>query len=87
MGGGDEGGELIFFINFNFPYVNILIFKLNRTSSPFNKGLYMVESNSKFDKSFNWLGNKNACTTDYFQYAIVVCNSDWAVPYGDNKAK
>ena len=30
MGGGDEGGELIFFINFNFPYVNILIFKLNR---------------------------------------------------------
>jgi len=64
-----------------------VIFKLNGASSPFNKGLYMVESNSKFDKTFNWLGNKNAATTDYFQYAIVVSNSEWAVPYGDNKAK
>ena len=64
-----------------------VIFKLNGASSPFNKGLYLVESNSKFDKSFNWVGNKNASTTDYLQYAIVVSNSDWAVPYGDNKTK
>ena len=34
----------------------------------------------------NWSGNKLAATTDYFQYVIVVRNSDWAVPYGDNKA-
>ncbi len=64
-----------------------VIFKLNGASSLFTKGLYLVESNSKFDKTFNWQGNKNAATTDYFQYAIVVSNSDWAVPYGDNKAK
>ncbi len=64
-----------------------VIFKLIGASLPFNKGLYLVESNSKFDKTFNWLGNKNAATTDYFQYAIVVSNSEWAGPFGDNKTK
>ncbi len=64
-----------------------VIFKLNGATSPFKKGLYLVESNSKFDKTFNLMGNKTAATTDYFQYAIVVSNSEWAVPYGDNKAK
>ena len=64
-----------------------VIFKLNGASSPFKKGLYMVESNSKFDKKFDWRGNKSGSTTNYFQYAIVVSNSEWAVPYGDNKAK
>jgi len=64
-----------------------VLFKLNGASSPFNKGLFMVESNSTFDKTFNWQGCKNAATTNYFQYAIVVSNSEWAVPYGDNKAK
>ena len=64
-----------------------VIFKLNGISSPYNRGLYLVESNSKFDKSFNWQGNKSAATTNYFQYAIVVSNSEWAMPYGDNKAK
>jgi len=64
-----------------------VLFKLNGVSSPYNKGLYLVESNSKFDKTFNWQGNKKAATTNYFQYAIVLSNSEWAVPYGDNKAK
>lgn len=64
-----------------------VIFKLKGASSPFSRGLYLVESNSKFDKTFNWMGNKTAATTDYFQYAIVVSNSEWAVPYGDNKAR
>lgn len=64
-----------------------VIFKLNGASTPFSRGLYLVESNSKFDKTFNWMGNKTAATTDYFQYAIVVSNSEWAVPYGDNKAR
>ncbi len=64
-----------------------VIFKLNAPASPFNTGLKMVESSSQFDKTFNWAGNKNAATTSYFQYAIVVSNSDWAVPYGDNVAK
>ena len=64
-----------------------VIFKLNGASSPFTKGLYLVESNSKFDKTFNWIGSKNTGTVNYFQYAIVVSNSEWAVPYGDNKAK
>jgi hypothetical protein len=64
-----------------------VIFKLNATASPYNKGLNLVESNSQFDKTFNWLGNKTAATIDYFQYAIVVSNSDWAVPYGDNTTK
>jgi hypothetical protein len=62
-----------------------VIFKLIGNESPFNKGLQLVESSSKFDKTFNWSGNKFAATTDYFQYLIVVRNSDWAVPYGDNK--
>ncbi len=64
-----------------------VIFKLNAPSSPYNKGLNLVESSSQFDKTFNWQGNKNAATTNYFQYVIVVSNSMWAVPYGDNKAK
>ncbi len=64
-----------------------VIFKLNAASSPYHKGLTLVESSSQFDKSFNWQGNKNAATTNYFQYAIVVSNSEWAVPYGENKAK
>jgi hypothetical protein len=63
-----------------------VIFKLIGNESPYNKGLQLVESSSKFDKTFNWSGNKLAATTDYFQYLIVVRNSDWAVPYGDNKA-
>ncbi len=63
-----------------------VIFKLVGSESPYNKGLQLVESSSQFDKTFNWLGNKLAATTDYFQYVIVVRNSDWAVPYGDNKA-
>ncbi len=63
-----------------------IIFKLIGSESPYNKGLQLVESSSKFDKTFNWSGNKLAATTDYIQYLIVVRNSDWAVPYGDNKA-
>jgi hypothetical protein len=63
-----------------------VIFKLIGIESPYNKGLQLVESSSKFDKTFNWSGNKSAATTDYFQYVIVVRNSEWAVPYGDNKA-
>ncbi len=64
-----------------------VIFKLNAPASPFDKGFNLVESSSQFDKTFNWAGNKKAATTSYFQYAIVVSNSDWAVPYGDNVAK
>jgi len=64
-----------------------VLFRLKGVSSPYNNGLHLVESNSKFDKTFNWQGNKKAATTNYFQYAIVVSNSEWAVPYGDNKAK
>jgi hypothetical protein len=64
-----------------------VIFKLVGNESPYNKGLRLVESSSNFDKTFNWVGNKLAATTDYFQYVIVVRNSDWAVPYGDNKAE
>lgn len=64
-----------------------VIFKLNGATSPFNKGFNLVESSSQFDKTFNWAGNKQAATTSYFQYAIVVSNSDWAIPYGDNTAK
>lgn len=63
-----------------------VIFKLIGNESPYNNGLQLVESSSKFDKTFNWKGNRLAVTTDYFQYLIVVRNSDWAVPYGDNKA-
>jgi len=65
----------------------MVIFKLDATGSPFQKGLNLVESASQFDKTFNWTGNKKSATTDYFQYAIVVNNSDWAGPYGDNVAK
>lgn len=64
-----------------------VLFKISGAASPYNKGLYLVESSSQFDKTFNWAGNKNASTSDYFQYLIVVSNSDWAVPYGDNTAK
>jgi hypothetical protein len=64
-----------------------VIFKLNNSASPYNKGLNLVASNSQFDKTFNWAGNKESATTNYFQYAIVVSNSDWAGPYGDNTAK
>jgi hypothetical protein len=63
------------------------IFKLNAANSPYKKGLYLLESSSKMDKSFEWIGNKKLATTDYFQYAIIVSNSDWAGPYGDNKAE
>jgi hypothetical protein len=64
-----------------------VIFKLDAAASPYNKGLNLVESSSQFDKTFNWQGNKAAATTNYFQYAIFVRNSDWAAPYGDNTAK
>jgi hypothetical protein len=64
-----------------------VIFKLNGSASPYNKGLNLVASSSQFDKTFNWEGNKKSATTNYFQYAIVVSNSDWAGPYGDNTAK
>ena len=64
-----------------------VLFKLDAAGSPYFKGLNLVESNSQFDKSFEWLGTKKSSTVDYFQYAIVVSNSDWAVPYGDNSAK
>jgi hypothetical protein len=64
-----------------------VLFKLNGISSPYNSGLNLVESSSKFDKTFNWAGNKNSTTTDYFQYCMVVSNSDWAEPYGDNNSK
>jgi hypothetical protein len=64
-----------------------VLFKLNSSASLYDKGLNLVESSSQFDKTFNWAGNKKAATTSYFQYAIVVSNSDWAVPYGDNTAK
>ena len=64
-----------------------VLFRLNGVSSPYHKGLNLVESNSQFDKTFNWRGNKSAATSSYFQYVIVVSNSDWAVPYGDNNEK
>lgn len=64
-----------------------ILFKLDAAGSPYRKGLNLVESNSQFDKTFNWTGNKQSATTHYFQYAIVVSNSDWAAPYGDNKVK
>jgi hypothetical protein len=64
-----------------------VLFKIAGSASPYNKGLYLVESSSQFDKSFNWEGNKKSVTSNYFQYLIVVSNSDWAVPYGDNTAK
>ena len=66
---------------------SIYLFKLDGKNSPFFKGLNLLESTSSMDKSFNWTGDKNAATTDYFKYAILVRNADWAVPYGDNKAK
>ncbi len=64
-----------------------ILFKLDAAGSPYRKGLNLVESNSQFDKTFNWTGNKQSATTHYFQYAIVVNNSDWAGPYGNNLAK
>lgn len=64
-----------------------VIFKLNNMATPYSKGLNLVASNSQFDKTFNWVGNTKSATTNYFQYAIVVSNSDWAGPYGDNTAK
>jgi hypothetical protein len=66
---------------------SIGIFKLAAAGSPYFKGLNLLESSSKMDKGFEWSGNKKAVTTDYFQYAIVVRNSGWAVPYGDNVVK
>ena len=66
---------------------SVYLFKLDGSNTPYNKGLSLLESVSTMDKSFEWTGNKNAATTDYFKYAIVVKNADWAVPYGDNKAK
>jgi hypothetical protein len=63
------------------------IFKLDAAGSPYFKGLDLLESKSGMDKSFEWSGNKNSATTSYFQYAVIVSNSDWAVPYGDNVAK
>jgi hypothetical protein len=65
----------------------VVLFKLNAANSPYRKGLDMVESNSQFDKTFNWAGNKKAATVDYFQYAFVVSNADWAVPFGDNRSE
>ena len=66
---------------------SMYIFKLDGTNSPYFKGLNLMESTSKMDKTFEWTGNKNAATTDYFKYAIIVRNAGWAIPYGDNKAK
>ena len=66
---------------------SIYLFKLDGTKSPYFKGLNLLESISKMDKTFEWSGDKNAATTDYFKYAILVRNADWAAPYGDNKAK
>jgi hypothetical protein len=65
----------------------VVLFKLNNSNSPYQKGLDMVASSSQFDKAFNWAGGKNLATTNYFQYAFVVSHSDWAAPYGDNTAK
>ena len=65
----------------------IYIFKLDGTGSPYFNGLHLLESTSKMDKTFEWTGNKNAATTDYFKYAIIVRNADWAAPYGNNKAE
>jgi hypothetical protein len=65
----------------------VVLFKLNAANSPYRKGLDMVESNSQFDKTFNWAGNKKTATVDYFQYAFVVSNADWAVPFGDNRSE
>jgi hypothetical protein len=70
------------------PFVNkneVVLFKLNGVNSPYLQGLDLVASSSQFDKNFNWSGGKGRATTDYFQYAIVVSNADWAVPYGENK--
>jgi hypothetical protein len=64
-----------------------VIFKLNGLASPYTKGLNLVASSSQFDKTFNWAGNKKSATANYFQFAIIVSNSDWAGPYGDNTAK
>ncbi len=66
---------------------SIYLFKLDGTKSPYFKGLNLLESISKMDNTFEWSGDKNAATTDYFKYAILVRNADWAAPYGDNKAK
>lgn len=64
---------------------SIYIFKLDGRDSPYLNGLNLVESTSKMDKTFEWTGKKNAATTDYFKYAIMVRNADWAGPYGNNK--
>ena len=69
------------------PQNSIGIFKLDGKDSPYFKGLNLLESTSGMDKSFEWKGNKASATADYFQYAIIVRNSGWAVPYGDNRAK
>lgn len=66
---------------------SISIFKLNDRQSPYNKDLNLVESSSEMDKSFEWVGNKKVATTSYFQYAVIVRNSDWAQPCGNNKAE
>ena len=63
------------------------IFKLNGQNSPYFKGLNLLDSTSGMDKTFEWKGNKNGATTDYFHYALIVRNSGWTVPYGDNKSK
>lgn len=67
------------------PENGIGIVKLNAAGSPYFKGLDLVESSSAMDKTFEWVGTKGAATTDYLQYAVIVRNSEWAVPYGDNK--
>lgn len=69
------------------PQNSIGIFKLNGKDSPYFNGLNLLESTSNMDKTFEWKGNSNSATTDYFQYAIIVRNSGWAAPYGDNKTQ
>ena len=69
------------------PQNSIGIFKLDGKDSPYFNELNLLESTSGMDKTFEWKGNKASATTDYFQYAIIVRNSGWAVPYGDNRAK
>ena len=47
---------------------NITLFKLNRANSPFNNKTYFVK------------GPNGGCTTDYFEYIILIKNSKGTVP-------
>lgn len=53
-----------------FSKTNITVFKLNGANSPFSSKTYFVE------------GSNGGCTTNYFQYIILIKNSKGTIPLG-----